>query len=82
MSKDDKINNKVLKKAKELAAATKSKLDKSKVGIKGAVTKKHLAIRFVNATYGLDLKVKDNDIADAICLGAAYLNGARTCDGT
>lgn len=41
---------------------------------KGKITKKHLTVEFINNKYGLDLKMKDNDIADAIGVGAAFLN--------
>lgn len=81
MSKEDKKNNKALKTAKKLAEATGKKLNKAELGIKGSVTKKHVAIRYVNANFGLDMKVKDNDICDAICLGVAYLRDAKICDG-
>jgi hypothetical protein len=40
---------------------------------RGRVTKKHLAINWVNETYDLHFKVKDNDICDAIGLGSAFL---------
>ena len=39
---------------------------------KGKITKKHLSVRFVNLTYGLNLLLKDNDIADAIGLASAF----------
>ena len=81
LSKDDKKNNKKLKVAKKLAEATEKKLDRVVLGIRGMVSKKHIAIRYVNETFGLTLKVKDNDQADAICLGLAYLKGAKVCDG-
>lgn len=41
--------------------------------IRGKLTRKHLSVRMANEAYSLELKLKDNDIADAICLGAAYL---------
>ena len=47
----------------------------------GKVTRKHLAVRKVNELFGLDLILLDNDTADAILLGVAYLNGASACDG-
>lgn len=34
----------------------------------GKITWKHLSVNWVNDNYGLDFKVKDNDVADAICL--------------
>ena len=37
--------------------------------ITGVITKKHLAVWYVNQHFGLSLKMKDNDIADAICIG-------------
>ena len=81
MSKEDKKNNKLLKLAKKVSEANKSKLDKAKLGIKGSITKKHLSVRYVNETYGLDLLIGNNDIADAICLGTAYLKGCGICNG-
>lgn len=35
---------------------------------RGRITPKHLAVAYVNQKYGLKLKLKDNDEADAICL--------------
>jgi Holliday junction resolvasome RuvABC endonuclease subunit len=40
-------------------------------GVKGLITAKHLAVLYVNQEFNLTLKIKDNDIADAICLAAA-----------
>src|ERR1039457_1329165 len=81
MSKNDKVSNKKLKTAKKLSEATGKKLSKKELGIKGAITKKHLAVRYVNETFNLKLKIGENDIADAICLGNAYIVGAQICDG-
>lgn len=81
MSTEDRKNNTKLSKAKKYAAYTGQKLDKTALGVKGRINKKHLAVRYVNATYNLNLKMKDNDVADAICLAAAYLAGAEQCDG-
>lgn len=75
MSKEDRKNNAQVSKARKMGVA------KKELGVKGRVTKKHLAIRFVADTYGIKLKVKDNDIADAICLGVAFLRGARPSEG-
>jgi hypothetical protein len=81
MSKEDKKNNRKLNTEKGLATITGRKLDKAALGIKGKVTKKHLSVRWVNETFGFDMKVKDNDICDAICLGSAYIKGCKVCDG-
>lgn len=40
---------------------------------RGKVTFKHLSVQYVNKKFKLELKLKDNDIADSICLGVAYL---------
>lgn len=48
-----------------------NKLVKNKLG-RGKITSKHLSVRFVNSEFDLNLKMKDNDIADAICIGLAY----------
>jgi len=57
MTKEDLKNNK-------LVSAGKSR---------GKITRKHLSVRYVNENFGLAFGLKDNDIADAICLGAAAL---------
>lgn len=81
LSKDDKKNNSKLSKAKSLAKKNSERLDKKKLGIKGRVTKKHASVRVANAKFNLDLKVGENDLADAICVGAAFVVGAPICDG-
>jgi Holliday junction resolvasome RuvABC endonuclease subunit len=81
LTKEDKKNNTKLSKAKAFAEASKTKLDKKTLGIRGRINKKHVALRFVNQHFNLSLKVKDNDTADAICLGLAYSRGAVVCDG-
>jgi hypothetical protein len=57
MSKDDKKNN------RDVSAGKK----------RGKVTKKHLAVRLVNEMFGKKLKLKQNDQADAILMGLAYV---------
>jgi archaellum biogenesis ATPase FlaH len=51
------------------------------LGVRGKINKKHVALRYVNNSFKLDLKVKDNDIADAICEGVSFFLGAAHCDG-
>lgn len=62
MSKEDKKNNYNINKGK-----------KKTLGLKGKVTSKHLSVRFVNEQHNLDLLVSENDQADAICLGMAFI---------
>lgn len=81
MSKEDKKANAKLSKAKKAAAVSGQRLNKVALGIRGKVTKKHVALRWVNERFGLTLRIKDNDAADAICLAAAYLNNAAPCNG-
>lgn len=59
MSKEDKKHNKQIRTTKG----------------RGLIGKKHLAVRMVNKMYNLKLKIKHNDIADAILVGSAYLKG-------
>ncbi len=82
MSSADRRNNSALSRAKSKAKSKGEALDKAKLGIRGKVTKKHLAVRYVNETYNLQLKIGQNDQADAIALGTGYLLGAAPCDGT
>ncbi len=65
-----------LKLTKEQRANNKlSKSQKKSRGIKGKITPKHLSVDFVNKKYSLNLKQKDNDIADAVCIGLAAVTG-------
>lgn len=81
LTKDQKKANAKLSKAKRTAAETGAKLDKKSLGIKGKVTWKHLAVAKANEVYGRNLKMKQNDEADAICLGLAFCNNATRSDG-
>lgn len=81
LSKEQKRLNARLSKAKRECATAGVKLDKGKLGIKGKTNKKHLAVARANDEYNLKLKQKDNNEADAICLGLAYCNGCSPCDG-
>lgn len=80
----DRKNNRINKKLKELAKTSPelAKQKRKELGVKGKRTKKHYAVDMVNDTWKLGFKVKDNDIADAILLGWAYINGAKPNDGT
>jgi hypothetical protein len=55
LSKVDKDNNKAVKKKEK----------------RGKITRKHLSVRLANALFNLQLKIKDNDRADALLLGYA-----------
>lgn len=52
LSKEDKVNNKLVKQKKK----------------RGKVTAKHLSVRWANKTFDLQLKQKDNDIAEALAV--------------
>jgi Holliday junction resolvasome RuvABC endonuclease subunit len=87
LSKEDKKQNAKVAKAKQKAKVN-GKLDlkkfsalKKEMGVRGKVNKKHVAIRVVNEMFDLSLKAKDDDVADAICLGLALYNGVPHCDG-
>lgn len=67
LNAQQKIQNKMASQANK--AGTILKVNGKR---KGKLTKKHLAVNWANDKYGLSLKLKDNDIADAICLGASY----------
>lgn len=41
------------------------------------VTLKHVSVRYCNSTYHLELRLKDNNAADAICLGTSFALGAK-----
>ncbi len=71
--------------AKDYGATIKEEVDKmmrkfrSKRNDKvvGKINPKHLSIFYVNAAYDLNFKTKDNDIADAICVGTAFMKMER-----
>lgn len=89
LTKDQRKTNSKLSKAKSkekarlgrtLTAGELAALKKA-LGIKGKVTKKHAAVNYVNERLQLGLKTKDNDAAEAICIGLAYLNNVPHCNG-
>jgi Holliday junction resolvasome RuvABC endonuclease subunit len=74
MTKDESNHNKLVKKYKE---KTGSKIAYNDAGKRiGKITKKHVAIRRANEVFGkyfpAPLRKKDEDMADALCLGLAY----------
>lgn len=81
LTKEQKRQNARLSKAKRAAKIRGEKLDKKALGIAGKVSKKHVAVAWANEHFGLSLKQKDNDIADAIGIGVAFTQGAPVCDG-
>lgn len=81
LTKNDKKQNAKLSLSKRKALNCGTKLDKKILGIKGKTTIKHVAIRRANELFNLELIAKDDDIADALLIGAAYLNGVVICNG-
>ncbi len=81
LTADDKRQNARLSRNKRKARDKGTKLDKKALGIRGRTTIKHVAIRRANELFGLDLIAKDDDIADALLIGAAYLKGVDRCTG-
>lgn len=75
MTKEDKKNNAKVNKAKRQGKS------KKELGLKGKITRKHIAVRLVNDKYGTNFKQKDNDTAEAICIGLAFCNDIPVCDG-
>lgn len=71
LSKADRKNNDKVSRAKR---AGKSK---KQLGLKGRITKKHLAVVRANEEYNLLLLKKDDDVADALLLGTAWFMGAK-----
>lgn len=78
----DKFKNKKITeirvKAKKMTSSKKEERTlinklKKEVGIAGKVNKKHATIQWVNATYNLSLTATQDDVADAIAIGSAFL---------
>lgn len=65
LSKEDKENNKFINKAKEKVVKKNGKRI-------GKIGKKHVSVRYANEKFGLNLKLKNNNEADAINLASAF----------
>lgn len=81
LTKEQKKANAKLARAKRAAEEKGVPLDRKALGIRGKVTRKHAAVNYVNERFGLSLRQKDNDAAEAICIGLAFLNGVAMCNG-
>ena len=81
MTTEDKRNNKQVKLLKNVGDADLKKELKKQSGVKGKIGTKHLSVRWANENYLQDFKRKDDDKADAISIGAAFIVGAKVCDG-
>jgi hypothetical protein len=95
-SEEKKLNSKISREKakrnasimsdKNLTTEQKTKAIKLPIKIDGKVAgrkgRKHVSIRVANELFGLSLKRKDEDAAEAALLGQAFLNGAVACDGT
>ena len=70
MTKEEKKQNAQIRKKKKATGATVVKNEEGKRI--GKIGKKHVNVRRANELFGLELKLKDEDRADAILLGYAY----------
>lgn len=74
MTKEESLHNKAVKKYKE---KNNTKIAYNEAGKRiGKITKKHVAIRVANETFGKffkePLRKRDEDLADALCIALAY----------
>jgi len=76
-SKEDKYLNAKIGREKRKTGKKQAKIDGKVVGRR---TTKHFSVREANRIFGLELILKDNDAADALCLAAAaeMIYGATT----
>lgn len=82
LSKEERVNNIKVNKANRSATTAKEKnAAKAAVGVTSKVTTKHLSVAWVNQQHGTSFVLKDADVTDAICIGTAYLVGARVSQG-
>lgn len=79
MTKEEKALNAKIARIKKQTGKKLAKIDGKVVGKKG---RKHVALRRVQDIFGIELKRKDEDAADALLLGLGYIKGAPCCDGT
>lgn len=83
LSAEDKKNNKKLSEIKKMSKDAKRRNElKKQFGITGQRTLKHVAVKYANEKFGLELLEGDNDQAEALCLGMAFFAGAKPCDGS
>lgn len=66
LSKEDRKHNKIIRKHNR-------EKKEGEESMRGLIDDKDLSIAFIQKHFGLDLLKKQNDIADGICLGFAYL---------
>lgn len=69
----------------EKVPSFRAKLDvdgSGKAKVVRRLDEKDYALRVVKERFGLELTYEQNDQADAICLGLAFIEGCPTCDGT
>lgn len=77
-AKNKREENKIKKNYESLARDKAKKIMKSfrykeNGKVKGKIGTKQLSVAFVNEHFNFQFKLKDNDIADAICVGLSYL---------
>lgn len=77
-AEEKKLNSKISR----IKAKTGSKLAKIDGKVVGRITRKHTAIRAFYEHFGIQLRRKDEDAADAGMVALAYVKGAPLCDGT
>ena len=87
-----RISREKQKRAKAIASDTsltdeeKKKILRLPIKVDGKVvgkkTRKHVAFRVANEIFGLNLKKRQEDEAEAALIGWAFLHGAEVCDGT
>jgi hypothetical protein len=78
-SEEKRLNAKIGRMKVKSGSPKPVKIDGKVVGKK---TRKHVALRRVRELFGIELKMKDNDTAEAILLGLAATLGAPKCDGS
>lgn len=69
----------------EKVPSFRAKLDvdgSGKAKVVRRLDEKDYALRVVRERFGLELTYEQNDEADAICLGLAFIEGCDLCDGT
>ena len=77
LTAEDKQDNKILRRGTK----EQKRLLKDKKNLRGIISKKHLAIRYVHNKYNINIKVKQDDVAVAICLGDAFLLNCKVDQG-
>lgn len=83
LNQEEKELNKKIKEYKEKTGEKLAKFpdETGKMRVHGRVTVQHVYIRRLREIFNIQLQAQEEDMAAAILMGHAFLNGVKLCDG-